>query len=254
VPERIDELPARGTASGADPRVAVQTGLWSDVLTNFSAVEVAGLFLRNAVRLDDFYQLCAGLQSLPARPPRKIGGSPIEPIRSEEVAGLRARLAELPATDRKELLARIHFFQRGFRNGYTLRDNGVIAYLQWIAYPSENDVITGAYGRRFAPLSPREVLIENAFTFPAFRGRGFLGFGTWELLTRARDQGYARAVTFVHRNSLEALNTFMAVGFRVQRPLREVSVCGWPWRFWGEEWKRRARLAVGQQMEQPCRN
>jgi GNAT superfamily N-acetyltransferase len=223
--------------------------LWSDVLTNFSAMDVAELFLRNAVRLDNFYQLCAGLHSLPANPPRKIGGGPIEPLLPEDVAGLRARLRELPAIERKELLARIHFYQRGFRNGYALRDNGVIAYLQWIAYPSDNDVITGAYGRRFAALSPREVMLENAFTFPAFRGRGFLAFGTWELLKRARDQGYARAVTFVHANSLEALNTFMAVGFRVQRRLREASVCGCAWRFWGEEWKRRARIAAAQPAE-----
>lgn len=259
VRERICELSTKAPAhdlrdeqrhSAAQSR---SPSLWSDVFANFGASEIIALILRNGLRVDQFYQLWFNLHSLTAKPPRKIGGGQLQPLQSNELTALYAQLPELPANERKELLARIHFYQRGFRNCYALRENGVIGYLQWIAYPSENDWIVGAHGRRFAPLSASEVMIENAFTFPAFRGRGFLGFGTWELLNLAKAQGHARAVTFVHTETLEALNTFVQMGFRIQRRLREVSVCGWPWRFWGNEWPQRVRIAAAQRAAlRPC--
>jgi hypothetical protein len=201
-----------------------------EVLRHFRPGEAARVALQNAVRIDHFYALSVNLKTLDATAPRKIGGSSLQPLSPDAIDVLYGELLALGLEDRQELLARILFFKRGFRHCHAMRENGGIAYLHWLVYPSENDVLRRAWRRRFKPLAPREVLIENAFTFPAHRGRGFLRFGTWQLLVKARDQGYARATTFVRQDRIEALNTFMSLGFRIQKRIREYNVCGWPWR------------------------
>jgi len=42
-------------------------------------------------------------------------------------------------------------------------------------------------------------MLENSFTFPAYRGRGLMPFAAWQLLNKARELGYRRAVTYIRK-------------------------------------------------------
>ena len=145
--------------------------------------------------------------------------------------GLYHRLAEQSFDDKRELLQRIHFYECGFKNCYAMDVDQSLAYLQWIIYPSENEVIRANYSRLLLPLRENEVAIESAFTFPSFRGRGLMGNATWQLLQLAKNQGYRRAVTYVRKESLNSLNVLMSVGFTVTKLVRECKILGYSRRF-----------------------
>jgi RimJ/RimL family protein N-acetyltransferase len=208
----------------------------SDVLQaktrGLTLIDWSFLLLKNLAVVNHYYIIYHDLRSLSASPPRKIGGGDLQLLRTEELEELSNQLGVLTWQEKPELLTRLVFFRNGFTNCYTLRVDGVIAYLHWIIYPGENEIIQKSYRRRFLPLRPNEVMIENAFTFPAYRGRGFLAFATAQLSKMAKDQGYKRVITYVRKDKIDALNGFMRLGFRIERIVREYKLLGNAWRAW----------------------
>jgi L-amino acid N-acyltransferase YncA len=132
--------------------------------------------------------------------------------------------------DQRELLARILFYRHGLQNCYVLREGDAIAYLQWIVYPSENDVLERKYRGHYLPLQNHQVMLENAFTLQPFRGRGFHPHATAELLNRARAEGYRVAVSYIKPRSISSLNNFISMGFKIHRLIREYRLVGRVWR------------------------
>ncbi len=88
-------------------------------------------------------------------------------------------------------------------------------------------IIQKHYRRRFLPLGSSEVMLENSFTFPAYRGRGLMPFATWQLLNKARELGYRRAVTYIRKEKIDPLNQFLRMGFSIKKIVREYKLLGY---------------------------
>ena len=73
-------------------------------------------------------------------------------------------------------------------------------------------------------------MLENSFTFPAYRGRGLMPVATWQLLNKARELGYRRAVTYIRKEKIDPLNLFLHMGFSIKRIVREHKLVGGAWR------------------------
>ena len=69
-------------------------------------------------------------------------------------------------------------------------------------------------------------MLENAFTFPRFRGLGLLPVVSAELLTIARDQGYKYAIVYIQKNQIVALNVFVNLNFKIRKMVREYKIFG----------------------------
>src|SRR5437870_5187875 len=176
------------------PRLSAKTGIpitnlvqgrlriLRDVLSNLGIAGIARLLGRSAASINHLYILYLTLADLVPNPPKCLGGSGLQLVRADEVDQLYNSLPSLAIDDRRELLSRLLFYKSGFTNCYVMKADDAIVYLQWLVLPSENSVIEKDYRRKFLPLNAKEVLIENSFTFPDYRGRGFLNFGTWQLL------------------------------------------------------------------------
>jgi len=54
---------------------------------------------------------------------------------------IKQRFQELNGENKKELLARIRFYEQGFHNCYAVKIKGKIVYIQWIIFPFENPII-----------------------------------------------------------------------------------------------------------------
>ncbi len=191
---------------------------------------MARLLGRNAVSINHFYILYLNLSDLVPTPPKCLGGSTLHSLRADEMDQLYDRLPSLGFDDRRELLSRLLFYKNGFTNCYAMKADGAITYLQWLVLPSENNVIEKNYQRKFLPLNAKEVMIENSFTFPDYRGRGLLGYGTWQLLNTAKELGYKRAVAYIRKDRIDPLNCFLRLGFMIKRIVREYKVLGRGWR------------------------
>lgn len=151
-------------------------------------------------------------------------------ITGEDIAYIRNNLDSLEPEDRREILSRLFFYERGFVNCYVMRRGDDVAYIQWIVFPAENDLIARNYSRRYSPLTARQVMIENAFTFPRYRGRGYFLHGTVHLLELAKNSGYSSAVCYIRKDRITPLNEFTQIGFRIIRMVREYKLLGKAWR------------------------
>jgi len=202
----------------------------SDVFANLTLVDLAKLFARNAVCISHYYVLFYNLSALPPEAPKCLGGTEPRLLGAEEFANLYTRLNSLDSDDKRELMSRLLFYRSGFWNCYTIPADGATAFLEWIIFPSENEIIQKHYRTRFLPLDAREVMLENSFTFPDYRGRGLMPFATWQLLSKAKELGYRRAVTYIRKEKIDSLNQFLHMGFSIKRIVREFKFMGWAWR------------------------
>jgi hypothetical protein len=161
--------------------------------------------------------------------PRAVARKPAGQIRqltAGDIPGLFSAAASLGEEDRRELLARIHFYELGFTKLYGVWVEDEIAYIQWLIMPDENPVIRSRYHRLFFELKPGQVLLENVFTFPRYRGFGYLPFVSEQLLLKAKEAGFQTVIAYIRDDKLTTLNEFVQMGFRFVNLLRIIQLFG----------------------------
>lgn len=185
---------------------------------------------RNLLYFNHYFVLEARLNGEVAPAGKTLRPGELVRLTDKDLSSLKEQVQHCTGDDKRELLLRILFYENGFRNCYAYKIAGEIAYLQWIVYPRENDLIHARYRRRFPPLRPKQVMLENAFTFARYRGLGVMPFVTTELLRKARAEGYSSAVCYVLKENVNALNTNLQVGYKIKRLVREYKFLGRVWR------------------------
>lgn len=151
----------------------------------------------------------------------------VDKISTADIREILGCLGSLDGESKKEIISRLLFYDAGFKNCYIARTkNNEIAYLQWLIFPSENSVIEKNFSRKFYPLRQREVMIENAFTFPKFRGLGLLPWVSQKLLLIARESGHTSAIAYIRKDKIPSLNEFMKIKFRITKLIKEFRFIG----------------------------
>jgi hypothetical protein len=152
------------------------------------------------------------------------------PIGENDINEIEKSLAACNIEDKREILARLIFYRSGFKNCYVMRQDGKIAYMQWVIYPTENGIITERYRNKFYSLGDTQIMIENAFTFPPYRGLGYLQSGTLQLFEMARAKGYRSAMCYVRKDRFNTLNELSKIGFKITQMIPEYKFLGRVWR------------------------
>ncbi len=148
-------------------------------------------------------------------------------INNDDLEVIIKSIESLDSDSRRELISRLLFYKSGFINCYAAKTKtNEIEYIQWLIYPDENHVIEKHYSRIFSPLGKEQVMLENAFTFPKFRGIGLLPNVTSMLLNIAKEAGYKSAVTYIRKDRIAALNEFMKMGFKITKLIPEYKFIG----------------------------
>lgn len=199
------------------------------IVKQLGLVPVLALAKSRLCSLAHYYILRGALSATALRVPTGSKVT-ISPLGEDDIDDIKDSLASCDAADRKEILARLLFYKSGFKNCYVIRCGNKIAYMQWIIYPEENDVIMEKYRNRFDPLHAGQVMVENAFTFPAFRGLGYLQRGTQQLLDLAWRRGYRSAVCYIRKENIASLNGFCQMGFRITKIVPEYKFLARVWR------------------------
>lgn len=152
------------------------------------------------------------------------------PICKTDIPQILEEQVRMNDSDKRQILSRIMFLKSGFENCHVIMVNGKIAHMQWIIYPTENGIIKDKYASKFYPLSDKQVMIENAFTFPSFRGFGYLTSGTFQLLDMARAKGYQSSLCYIRKDNIASLNEFAKMGFKITAIVPEYKLLGKVWR------------------------
>lgn len=96
-------------------------------------------------------------------------------------------------------------------------------YVQWLVTPENRVKLDAAAVDYWPPFAPDEVLLEFAYTFTPFRGKGVMGDGMGQLLRIAAEGGASVAYTYVNLDNIPSLRGCAKVGFELDH-LRDTSI------------------------------
>jgi GNAT superfamily N-acetyltransferase len=138
----------------------------------------------------------------------------LQPASPEAFQGISARLNEERGQDVFEILRRVSFYERGFDACYlALTDSGDVCHVAWLLSASHNDLIRSQYPPGTDCLREDDVLVENIFTFPRYRGKGIMLSVIQQLEDLARKQGFRRVVAYVDTTNTPSLAGFNRAGY-----------------------------------------
>ncbi len=116
--------------------------------------------------------------------------------------------------DAYEMLRRLSYHSRGFAPCYlAFTPEGEVCHFSWLLSARSNKLIRTNYPAGMRELKDDEVLQENSFTFPRFRGKGVMTAVTLALAEMARKQGFRRVLAYVDRHNVASLKAFRRAGF-----------------------------------------
>lgn len=201
------------------------------IFSNLGAQYTLINILKNILFYNHYYELHVNLNNLIFKQKTRIKYS-LKRVEEKDILDIAGQLSSLPISDRKEIIIRLFFYEKGFKNCYVAKTaKGDIAYMQWIIYPQENSIIRKFAKNRFPLLYKNQVFIENAFAFPRVRGLGLLWSVTLDLLEIAKSEGYENAFTFVKKENIFVINDFIKIGFKIKRLVPELKLFGYTKRF-----------------------
>jgi len=195
--------------------------------------------LKRLAYVDHFYHLTALLSRL-RFPPLRSDLRFHEATRADldEIARSGAGLD--PAS-RKDIVTRLLFHRLGFTGCHVGRTaGGELVAMQWLVRPRENALLATHFPRLYYPLRDGEVMVENVFVYPRFRGLRVFPAMAHHVLEVARGEGFRVCNAYIRKDNLTSLNGFLGLGFQLQRLLTGFSLAGISWRNLEERGRRAA--------------
>jgi hypothetical protein len=83
----------------------------------------------------------------------------------------------------------------------------------WLIDSSENKKLKDIWGDRFPQLKSDEVLLENVFTVPKFRGMGVIPAFLYDVAEKSKEQGAKYAITFGEVKNINTSRSYSYAGF-----------------------------------------
>ncbi len=144
----------------------------------------------------------------------------------EDIQSIIQDIKRIKGDERRELLGRIRFSFHNVPQGYCIKKDGSIRYIQWLIEPRHKEVLYRCYPKRMQKLNAKQVVLENAYTFPECRGMGYYYYVTSELLKKARQNGYKFAIGYVRADKIASFNTMLRMGFKITHVQQERKCLG----------------------------
>jgi RimJ/RimL family protein N-acetyltransferase len=160
------------------------------------------------------------LERLPTRRPAAIPLA-MAPRECATFEGLNEELPRTRGSDYLEVLLRRWSCETDIRELFVGDGpDGAPAYCQWLTRPGDQQRLHEHAPGRYPVLRADEVLLEGAYTFTAYRRKGVMADGMWQLLALAQEEGSHAAITYVADDNRASLRGCAAVGFELDHMRR----------------------------------
>jgi len=139
----------------------------------------------------------------------------VRPLEEHDMDLFRVqRGADLSADGIYQRMSRLRMMEDGIGKGYTAVDaDGRVGYVQWLFFAKDNHKVATHFHGLFPQLGPDYALLEGAFTFEAFRGKGIMS-SAMALIAEEAGKGGARfVITFVTKDNLPSMKGCERAGF-----------------------------------------
>ena len=92
-------------------------------------------------------------------------------------------------------------------------------------WSDDEGVVSQGFRSRLPKLKADEVLLENAFTFEKYRGKGIMPSVQVRLAELAKSNGFKRMLAYIHQDNLETLpKVFERIGFQKFEEISELKL------------------------------
>lgn len=199
------------------------------VTSSLGLVQPALHALKRLGYVDHFYQLTAPLPRL--RFPRLRSDLRFAAATAADLDEITRTVPALDPAARKDVVTRLRFHRRGFEGCHVGRTPaGELVSMQWLVRPADNARLEAHFPRLYDPLREGEVMLENVFVYPRFRGLGAFLASNHRVVDVARREGFSHATAYIRKDNVASLNGFLAMGFQLRRLLTGYSLAGVSWR------------------------
>ncbi len=123
--------------------------------------------------------------------------------------------SRLPRAEQRVMAARLAHVVEDIPTCYVAVDirNDIPCFVQWLMGAEQNDKIQRFFKGRFPRLRNDEALLENAYTPPAYRGKGIMPAAMAMIAERAHEMRCRYVITFVARENVPSLKGCTKAGF-----------------------------------------
>ena len=87
-------------------------------------------------------------------------------------------------------------------------------YCVWLIDSSQNEKIVDYWGGFFPPLNKDEVLVENSYTVPKFRGMGIMPYAMSQVSEKGKELGARYAIHYTSTTHVNSLRAGYYAGFK----------------------------------------
>jgi L-amino acid N-acyltransferase YncA len=156
----------------------------------------------------------------------------LRPASREDMEEILSEAKQEVGESARELLQRKWFYDCGFRDCYVARaaGSGDLCYIQWLVSSRDDSVVKRGFTKRLPRLKRDEILVENTFTFPKYRGNGVYPSAMVELADIARSRGFRRMLVYVREDNIASLKGCQRAGFKEFERIPEVKLLFLTWR------------------------
>lgn len=223
------EAASDGAAAHEGPSAAAALGN-AQLVTSSLGLRTPLLFaLKRLAWVDHFYHLTAPLSRL--RFPRVRSDLLVTEATEADFDEMARGLPALERAVRKDVVTRLLFHRHGFTGCYVARTAaGELAGMHWLLRPRDDATLQASYPRLFYPIREHEVMFENGFVYPRFRGTFVLPTINQHAIALARAEGARLCSTYIRKDNLASLNATLAMGFQLHRLLTSYNLAGISWR------------------------
>jgi L-amino acid N-acyltransferase YncA len=103
-------------------------------------------------------------------------------------------------------------------------NGGELCYIQWLVSRKDGEVVKSGFQSRLPSLNEDDILVENAFTFRKYRGKGVYPSALTRLAEISRGKGFKRMLVYVKEDNIASLKGCEKAGFRVFERVPEVKL------------------------------
>jgi len=169
---------------------------------------------------------------------RQLANSWIVPTAKVPITVRELTLSDIPlilpqhlaASDKREgqqILARRKLLTQNIPTSFVALDQSSSrpCFIQWAFDSSQNDFIAHFFKGRFPRLKPGQILLENAYTHPDYRGQGVMPVAMSLIADTLATRGATEVMTFVETTNVPSLKGCIRAGFSPFVTRRDLSLC-----------------------------
>lgn len=158
-----------------------------------------------------FIGLCRDLSK-----PRPLLPSPmkfeVRPFQESDLPGLLGDPTS--GQDIGERALRRSWLDRGLRGCYVAAVNaGPVCFMQWLLTAASNDKVSEIFGDSLPQLDPETVLLEGAYTPPAYRRIPIMPAAMDRIANVSRELGARRAIVYIGEDNASMIKAAQWAGF-----------------------------------------